>query len=351
MRSQRDQAKIRIKDLVLQGKLSSEGFLPSIRKTAEIVGFNRDAVWRALTELEKEGFVVSAENKRFELHPSVKKPLLRTLDIRLVTVGAGSIRFSGLQRFHKALLDNESNWGIRTHLKCVMDARDIKADWVKGMDGLILGGYFDHSELMDSVMADIPRIGVITSSEWSPDVFIDTDNRIAGELAAERLDSLGVKSVCLMSSSKKNARHLLRQLGFQAKWLECGHSMDSVSECWVDGSNSYQRVIELEKVTRDIEKYDAVFCLGKDVALDLLSILNHRGVDVPGSVRVLSVDGTFEGLKTTPNLSYVKQDFRKMAMIAAEKLRSLCSDSDISNKERPTEKILVEPNFVARDSG
>ena len=55
--SQREQAKERMKSLIQRGKLSSQGYLPSIREAANLIGFNRDAVWRAYIALEKEGYI------------------------------------------------------------------------------------------------------------------------------------------------------------------------------------------------------------------------------------------------------------------------------------------------------
>ncbi len=315
-----------------------------------MVGLNRDAVWRAFIDLEKEGYIRSTANKRYEIHPSFKNSHLRPLDVRLITVGEDSIRFSGLQRFHKALVEKESLYRIRPHLKCVVDASNIKPEWLKGMDGLILAGYFDHSELIDSVTSGIPRIGVTTSQDWNPDIWIDTDNRLAGELAASHLIEVGAQSPCILAYAETDTRHTLRKLGFQTKWMESGRSLDKVSEHWIKPFNTYQRVVELERAARDLGECDSAFCLDSNSAIDLLNILDHRNIGVPSTIKVVSVDGTFEGLKTRPTLTYVKQRFRNMAAIAAEKMRLLCSPGD-TNAKRPTaEKIFVAPELVIRES-
>ena len=85
--SQREQAKERMKSLIQRGKLSSQGYLPSIREAANLIGFNRDAVWRAYIALEKEGYIETTPNKRYIIHPAVRNSRLRTLDVRLITVG------------------------------------------------------------------------------------------------------------------------------------------------------------------------------------------------------------------------------------------------------------------------
>jgi DNA-binding LacI/PurR family transcriptional regulator len=131
---------------------------------------------------------------------------------------------------------------------------------------------------------------------------------------------------------------------------ESGQSIDAISEHWINPDNTYKRVIELERIARDLGYSDCVFNLGKESAIDLLSILEHQQIRVPDQLRVISVDGTFDGLKTTPTLTYVKQDFEKMATIAAEKMRFLCSPKTSINEERKTERILVAPQLVIRES-
>lgn len=348
--SQREQANERIKDLILRGKLSGHGYLPSIRKIADLIGLNRDAVWRAFSDLEAEGYIQATANRRYEIHPALKSSHLRTLDIRLVAAGEDSIRFAGLQRFHKTLVENESLYGIRTHLKCAVDARDIDPAWLDGMDGLILAGYFDHPEALSPLISRLPCIGIITPLDGEPDVAIDSDNRLAGELAADHLIEANVRKPCIIAYSEPNARHLLRKLGFETRWVESGRPIDAISEYWIDPTNTYKRVIDLERIARDLGEMDCVFSLGKESAIDLLSILEHQNVRVPEDLRVISVDGTFDGLKTTPKLTYVKQRFEEMASIAAEKMRLLCSSDLSGSNERKTEKILVAPKLVVRES-
>lgn len=348
--SQREQATERIKELIHRGKFSSQGYLPSIRKTAELIGLNRDAVWRAFSDLEKSGYIQATANKRYEIHPAIKSSQLRTLDIRLIVAGEDSIRFAGLQRFHKTLVENESLYGIRTHLKCVVDAGDIDPSWLDGMDGLVLAGYFDHPECLSSLTARLPCIGIITSLDCQPDVAIDSDNRLAGELAANRLIEANVRKPCIIAYAQSSARHMLRKLGFETRWVESGRPIDALSEHWIDPSNTYKRVIELERIARNLGNTDCVFSLGKESAIDLLSILEHQKVRVPEDIRVISVDGTFDGLKTTPKLTYVKQRFEEMASIAAEKMRLLCSSNPVNKSERKTETILVAPKLVIRES-
>jgi DNA-binding LacI/PurR family transcriptional regulator len=270
--------------------------------------------------------------------------------VQLITVGVDSIRFSGLQRFYKTLLDQESGSKIRTHLKWAIDAAEITPDWIEQMDGVILAGHFDRYELLESLTQDIPCIGVITPQNWNADFMIDSDNQQIGALAADHLWQSGATSSCVVAYSNQDGRHSLRKLGFQAKWIENGGSLSDFDEHWIDPTNTYKRVFELEQIARNLGDHDAVFCLEKESAIDLLNIFDCIGVNVPEEVKVISVDGTFEGLKTTPKLTYVKQKFEEMATIAAEQMRLLCADKANATTTDAKKKILVPAEIVLRES-
>lgn len=348
-RSKRDEAKERIRELIQRGKLSGNGYLPSVRKTAELIGLNRDAVWRAYGDLESEGFLRATDNKRFEIHPAIRNSQLRTLDVRLIAAGEDTIRFAGLQRFHKAIVDNGERYGLRTHLKCVVDARDIEPTWLEGMDALIIGGYLENAQDLDPLLSFLPSIGVISHRAPGFNICIDTDNQLAGSLAADRFIETGASRPCIVSYENMDTRHILRKLGFQTRWVECGKPIESITEHWITARNTYERVVELEGIARGLYEHDCVYCLDKASAIDLLSILEHRKLRVPEDLKVISIDGTFDGLKTKPPLTYVKQRFEEMASIAAEKIRLLCAKGS-ENGSAEAVQTVVAPRLVIRES-
>lgn len=346
----RELARERVRELIQRGAIRGNGYLPSVRKAAELIGLNRDAVWRAYLDLEQEGFIRKAPNRRFELHPGFKASGLRTLNVQLITVGVDCIRFSGLQRFYKTLLDLEPRLRIRTHLKWAIDANEIQPDWLENVDGVILAGYFDHYEQLESLTDALPRIGVITPQKWKADYTIDSDNHQLGSLAAERLMEIGAEAPCILAYASADGRHSLRKIGFQAGWVENSGSLSDIEEHWIDPSNTYKRVMELEEIARGMKDRDAVFCLEKESAIDLLNIFECIDVGVPQDIKVISVDGTFEGLKTTPKLSYVKQRFEEMATIAAEHMRLLCGEKETEEGLDEKGKTLVPGELVVRES-
>ncbi len=346
----RDQAREHVRELIRKGAVQGKGYLPSVRKAADLMGLNRDAIWRAYLDLEREGYIRQAPNRRFEINPGNGAADLRALNVRVITVGAECIRFSGLQRFYRTLLNQGSQLRIQPHLKCAMDASQVAPEWMEGMDGVILAGYFGQYELLEPLTRQIPRIGVITPQAWKTDYTIDSDNQQIGALAAEHLLQTGATAPCVISYATPHGRHSLRNLGFQAKWIEEGGDLDHFNEHWIDPRNNYKRVIELERIARSLDSHDAVFCLDKESAIDLLSIFDCNGISVPDDIRVVSVDGTFESQGTKPKLTFVKQRFEEMAIMAAEQMRLLCSESPDPIEPSEKRKTLVPAELVLRES-
>ncbi|MEM9160168.1 MAG: substrate-binding domain-containing protein [Verrucomicrobiota bacterium] len=345
---QKQQAFLRIKELIDQGKFSQQGLLPSIRKIADITGFNRDAVWRALSDLEQNGYIRATANKRYEIHPAVTATQLRTLNVALVTVGEGAIRFAGLQRFRNSLNRLEKLTGIYAHLHCAIDARDINPAWFDGMDAAIFGGYFEHSERLSELNLKIPTIGIINNDDFITDVQVHTDNIYGGRLAAKRLFESGVAQPCIIGSTRPATERqtTLRKLGFQTGWVEAGGKLEQIEEEFIRSENYFVNIKRLEGIIRDKQNCDGYFGLSKEVSINLLHIFEENGAKIPDDVKVISFDGTFDGLKTNPPLTYIKQNFEEMAEIAAERIRILCS----SREPAATEHLLVKPELISRDS-
>ena len=62
-------AKRQLQELVVRAGISSGGYLPSIRKASNLLGLNRDAIWQAYKELEREKLIEKAANGRYRRKP------------------------------------------------------------------------------------------------------------------------------------------------------------------------------------------------------------------------------------------------------------------------------------------
>ena len=349
--TRKERAKQQLKELITEGKISVNGYLPSVRNASRLLELNRDAIWKAYRALEDERLIKRAENGRYRLDGDASKTRLQKLAILVVAVGEGSIRFSGIQRFYNYLAERESAFGISLHSKCVLNARDIRPEWMEGMDCAVICGSFENPEVLNAATADILSLGIINSHDWNPDICIDSDDQHLGRISAQHLFEKGIRNPCVIAYGSRERRHTLRKLGFQACWLQNGGSTDEIGEYWIDQACLYTRVNELHDIShRLLDEHDAVYCLEKRSAIDLMNLLKRIEVKIPSRLRVISTDGTFDGLKTEPKLTIVKQQFEEMASKAIGKIRLALSNPDFSGLRTQQSRVLLPGQLIERES-
>ncbi len=346
-----ESAKRQLKELITEGKISVNGYLPSIRNASRLLKLNRDAIWKAYRALEDERLIERTENGRYRLDGDASKTRLQKLAILVVAVGEGSIRFSGIQRFYNYLAERESAFGISLHSKCVLNAHDIRPEWMEGMDCAVICGSFGNPEVLNAATANILSVGIINSHDWNPDICIDSDDQHLGRISAQHLFKKGIRNPCVVAYGSRERRRVLRKLGFQACWLENGGSTDEIGEYWIDPSCLYTRVNELHDLShRLIDEHDAVYCLEKQSAIDLMNLLARIEVKIPSKLRIISTDGTFAGLKTKPKLTIVRQQFEEMASQTIEKIRLALSDPNSLGLRAQQSRVMLPGQLIERES-
>ena len=349
--TRREIAKRRLKELADKAGIPSDGLYPSIRKAAGLLGINRDAVWQAYRELESDGFIVRTRNGRYRRsgNGSIGGP--RSLELLAIAVGEGAIRFSGMQRFYDALVQKGSAFDFRMQLKCVMDSGDIQPEWAKNADCTLVCGAFRGSETLQSLREEAFTLAILNGHDWDPHVRIDSDDAQIGRSAAERLFAKGVRKPCLLAYDSKSRRHLLRKLGFQSYWLEQGGALEDIGELWIDPSCTYSRVTKLGNAMGDlVECHDGIYCLEKYCAVDAMNLLARLDVAVPSNIKVISTDGTYDSLRTSPTLTIVRQRFEGMAEIAVQTIRSRFAEASPSKSTEETRTVLLPGDLVERES-
>ena len=273
------------------------------------------------------------------------------MELLAIAVGEGAIRFSGMQRFYDALAQNGSAFDFRLQLKCVMDSGDIQPEWAKNADCALVCGAFRGSETLQSLREEAFTLAILNGHDWDPHVRIDSDDAQIGRTAAERLFAKGIRKPCLLAYHSKSRRHLLRKLGFQSYWLEEGGALEEIGELWIDPSCSYSRITELGDAMGElVERHDGIYCLDKYSAVDVINLLSRLDIAVPSDIKVISTDGTYDSLRTSPKLTFVRQRFESMAEIAVQTIRSRFSEASPSQSPEETHTVLLPGDLVERES-
>ncbi|WP_098445762.1 LacI family DNA-binding transcriptional regulator [Bacillus sp. es.036] len=198
------------------------------------------------------------------------------------------------------------------------------------IDGLIAITY--SAELDQYISSHLPIVSI--DRHFTKDVvFVTSDNKNGGELAAKELTTRGCKRIAYLGSvSNIENESMKRRLGFETESLS-----KNVDHC----------IYELREPVKDIEAViqrflkqnpdvDGFFAMNDKWAKVLLRSLKNVGRRVPEDVQVIGFDGVTSSKEDELTFSTIIQPVAEMAEKAVEVLINLI-------KEQPVEKKNVLP--------
>ncbi|MCA0172009.1 LacI family DNA-binding transcriptional regulator [Bacillus sp. RAR_GA_16] len=198
------------------------------------------------------------------------------------------------------------------------------------IDGLIAITY--SAELDQYISSHLPIVSI--DRHFTKDVvFVTSDNRNGGELAAKELINRGCKRIAYLGSvSNIENESMKRRLGFETECLskKVDHCIYELREPVIDIEAVIQRFL---KQNPDV---DGFFTMNDKWAKLLLQSLKNVGRRVPEDVQVIGFDGVTSSKEDELTFSTIIQPVSEMAEKAVEVLINLI-------KEQPVEKKNVLP--------
>lgn len=198
------------------------------------------------------------------------------------------------------------------------------------IDGLIAITY--SAELDQYISSHLPIVSI--DRHFTKDVvFVTSDNRNGGELAAKELINRGCKRIAYLGSvSNIENESMKRRLGFETECLskKVDHCIYELREPVIDIEAVIQRFL---KQNPDV---DGFFTMNDKWAKLLLQSLKNVGRRVPEDVQVIGYDGVTSSKEDELTFSTIIQPVAEMAEKAVEVLINLI-------KEQPVEKKNVLP--------
>ncbi|WP_166001566.1 LacI family DNA-binding transcriptional regulator [Bacillus sp. Cs-700] len=198
------------------------------------------------------------------------------------------------------------------------------------IDGLIAITY--SAELDQYISSHLPIVSI--DRHFTKDVvFVTSDNKNGGELAAKELMTRGCKRIAYLGSvSNIENESMKRRLGFETESLSnnVDHCIYELREPVTDIEAVIQRFL---KQNPDV---DGFFAMNDKWAKVLLRSLKNLGKKVPEDVQVIGFDGVTSSKEDELTFSTIIQPVAEMAEKAVEVLINLI-------KEQPVEKKNVLP--------
>ncbi len=347
--NRRDAAVDQIKHFIRANRVQPGERLPTVRKLSEHFGATRDSVWRALRQMQDEGWLEVLPNKRYTTSKHLHTKILKSFRVRAIFSGAGYIYFSGFRRLADALtrLCHYHNLELKIDL-LPLKAKPQKKVW-KDCDILLVDS--DSSGALLETFEDfsIPVIGLDADYSERYHANIVTDHHLGGRMVAEAFLQHHTRkaSVVYHAGSENKARIVARLDGFRHTWLEAGRSEKSLSIVPIPWSrSSFEVALLVQAYLEKNPAHGTYFVTDGRLATSFLEVLSYQSVHVPKEAALIGYDGAQRGELTDPPMTTIQQDMERIAESAIRWIQKIASGDHTGSGE--LERIA--PVLVKRSS-
>jgi DNA-binding LacI/PurR family transcriptional regulator len=321
--------------------------LPPLRALSEHFKSSRDIVWRALRQLQEEGWIQARSSRGYEVSEGVYSRILQSLQVKVLLTGTNFINFTGYRRLADALARECRYHNMELVIELLpLDGKPDKSIW-KGCDVLLAGSNASSSLLRHCKEFKVPVIGL--DAEYSDRYHINvvTDHYTGGRLVAERLLKRNSSRACVVHFENPHARIRARIEGFKQVWLEAGKAEESLTQHIVQWSpNNFDIALNVREDFRSFDGKCDLFVTDGNLALTCLDVFSHLGFSVPGDFKLIGYDGAQLGELTNPPMTTIQQNMEQIAAVAVARMNDCF-------KPHPgtAEVVRIPPTLVERVSG
>jgi len=188
----------------------------------------------------------------------------------------------------------------------------------------------------------LPLVVVGRPEEASKLTYVDSDNLGGACQATKHLIARGCTSIATIAGDQQLSSGRLRLDGYRKALSEAEITIDDSRIAfgdWTDTGGAEAMRTLLDSRT-DI---DGVFVANDLMALGAMSVLEERGIDIPGSVAVVGFDNMFAGRLGRQQLTTIEQDVQGLGAKAAAMV------IQIIDGEKPA-SVVLPTHLIARDT-
>ena len=218
-----------------------------------------------------------------------------------------------------------------------------------GVSGVVIGYTLATRECYEILIENkLPTIILDDRPEGMEDFFpsVEINNVLGGKLAAEHIEKLGRKHICIASEPVISLALKQRIKGFCNALERGGCSIDRTHIYIEDnqygkldmGYNIGAKII----IERDV---DAIFATTDNVAFGIVKRLKEHRIKIPDDIMVIGYDNVSFAQLIEPSLTTVSQPVDRMAEKGADMLYNY-----ITGQKSDIEHIVMDPSLIIRDS-
>ncbi len=211
--------------------------------------------------------------------------------------------------------------------------------------GVIFADVIENRNQVEAALASgTPCVLINNQDDELGTSYIAVNNASGGKVAAEYLVNLGHTRIATVTGSLSTQSGLQRFEGFK--------EMLGSKKVVLPNSYIYQGDYSRRCARLAIEKFlelesppTAIFAASDDMALEIIAVLNERGIKVPEEMSVVGFDDNPNCLFGAIALTTVSQPLFKMAEESVHHLHSI-----ISGKTKKIKRKIFDPDLIIRDS-
>jgi DNA-binding LacI/PurR family transcriptional regulator len=342
--NRRDAASDQIKHFIRSNRLGPGARLPTVRKMSEHFGITRDAVWRALRQLQKEEWLEVLPNKRYTVSDKLYTRILRSIRVKAIFSGEGYIYFSGFRRLADALSRECRYNNIDLHIHLLPLSKMPESSVWENCDLLMVDSDSSRAFLQTFEQFPVPVIGLDANYSDLYKANIVTDHHLGGRIAAEAMLKKGTREAVVVyhKGSENNPRIGARIDGFRQTWLEGGRTADSITLVPVEWSrSSFEIALKVQSYLEQFPANGSYFATDGRLATNFLEVLAYQRVAVPEKVSLIGYDGAQRGELTDPPMTTIQQDMDRIALSAVRWIREIASGNEESKVLERVAPVLV----------
>lgn len=224
--------------------------------------------------------------------------------------------------------------------------------------GVILLSPPDNPRFLETVFPRLPMVIICDRLSRLETDIVELNNRLAGEMAAEHLYSLGHRHIAMLTSSlERNTARTERLNGLQAYFeqhlpgnnlvlcIESNSQADNMAERLNDYHAGYLLAGNEKLYGQDVT---AIICINDMLAYGAIDYFREHGISVPEDVSVLGFDNLFYSRLSGVALTTVDQHTEMLARSAVDVLLQKVSRPQNATSSKPRFKIECPPQLIVR---
>ena len=214
--------------------------------------------------------------------------------------------------------------------------RSLDAPAVSAAEGIILLGQGPGGAAVEVVRKlGLPCVVWGEATRRAGYCSVGSDNHHGGELAAERLHSLGRRRLAFLGDTR-HAEVAARLKGF--KRFVAAHNCTLVAELACEFSFP-AGAAAVARLLADDTSIDGVFTASDSIAMGVVRTLIERGRRVPEDVSVIGYDDLPIGASFVPALTTIRQDWAGGGRLLAQKVMLAIAGHRVDPERLPTQLI------------